>query len=416
MKLRIVVLLLAICLLLTACVSEVQPSQTNVTKTSPSITQPDFGATNADDLKPMPGFDAQNKYLLTTFIGFQETDNFFCGTNSNGHYLQYYDKPSGISGTLCANPACTHDSADCGACIEMDASLSFYDGKLYWIGKDSDGGNDFILWQSDLSGMNRKEVVRLSYRDVIMEYQPQQFAIHRGRLYLRGYANAVVGTQAGLRITLVSISLDGSGELTVHYDESFANGVESTMRFVGDYVYFSVSVFKGIDNYDLTITRYNSRTGEAMVIYEVTELDEAIGKIWVTEQGVVYLPTADADHAYVWKFENGKRVQILSWDEKDYNVPNIVDEIAVITGRTDGIRYIKVNSLDGTTVCDGMMFPEGISNIEGDPNVDYYLGIIGGDTNKIILNIEGIKADCDYTIMLDLNNNLKPTILWSNQE
>ena len=53
--------------------------------------------------------------------------------------------------------------------------------------------------------------------------------------------------------------------------------------------------------------------------------------------------------------------------------------------------------------------------MEGDPNVDYYLGIIGGDTNKIILNIEGMKVDGDYTIMLDLNNNLKPTILWSNQ-
>lgn len=409
------VMLLTICLLLTACTGEPTPTQTNTTNTVVATTQPDFGSTNADDLKPMPGLDAQNKYLLTNFIGFQETDNFFCGTNNNGQYLQYYDKPSGISGVLCADPACTHDSADCGARIETDASLSFYDGKLYRIGKDADSGNDFILWQSDLSGMNRKEVARLSYQDVIMEYQPQQFVIHRGRLYLRGYANAVVGTQAGLRITLVSIPLDGSGELTVHYDESFANGVESTMRFVGNYVYFSVSVFKGMDNYDLTITRYNSRTGESAVIYEVTEIDEALGKIWVTEQGEVYLPTADADHAYVWKLENGKRVRVLSWEEKDYNIPNIVDGIAVITGRTDGIRYIKINALDGTAIYNGMMFPEGIIDIEGDPNVDYYFGIIGGDTNKIIVIIEGMKVDGDYTIMLDLNNNLKPTILWSNQ-
>lgn len=410
------VMLLTICLLLTACTGEPTPTQTNTTNTVVATTQPDFGSTNADDLKPMPGLDAQNKYLLTNFIGFQETDNFFCGTNNNGQYLQYYDKPSGISGVLCADPACTHDSADCGARIETDASLSFYDGKLYRIGKDADSGNDFILWQSDLSGMNRKEVARLSYQDVIMEYQPQQFVIHRGRLYLRGYANAVVGTQAGLRITLVSIPLDGSGELTVHYDESFANGVESTMRFVGNYVYFSVSVFKGMDNYDLTITRYNSRTGESAVIYEVTEIDEALGKIWVTEQGEVYLPTADADHAYVWKLENGKRVRVLSWEEKDYNIPNIVDGIAVITGRTDGIRYIKINALDGTAIYNGMMFPEGIIDIEGDPNVDYYFGIIGGDTNKIIVIIEGMKVDGDYTIMLDLTNNLKPTILWSNQE
>ena len=230
-----------------------------------------------------------------------------------------------------------------------------------------------------------------------------------------GYANAVVDFKAGIRITLVSTPLDGSGEVTVHYDESFVNGVESTMRFVGNYVYFSVFVFKGKDNYDWTITRYNTRTGESESIYSVTGMAEAPGKIWVTEQGEVYLPTADADHAYVWKLENGQRIQVLSWEHKNYNVPDILDGIALITVRSDGVRYIKINSLDGTAIYDGMMFPEGIHDIEGDPNMDYSYALIGGDTNKIILVIEGMMIDGDYTILLDLNNNLKPTILWSEQ-
>lgn len=412
------VISLAICLILTACTGESKPTQTNATNTTNPVTstQPDFGVTNADDLKPMPGFDAQNKYLLTTFIGFQETDSFFCGTNSNGHYLQYYDKPSGISGALCADPACTHDTTDCGAYIETDASLSYYDGKIYWLTKDAEGGNAFVLLQSDISGMNRKEVTRLDYLDVILKYQPQQFAIHRGKLYIMGMANAVVGTTVGHRITLLSTPLDGSGEVTVHYEELFANGAWPSMRFVGNYVYFSVPYREEGQIFGWTIIRYNQRTGQSEVIYQESGLAQNPGDVWVTEQGEVYISAADADYAYVYQLEEGQRVEVFSWEEKGYNVPSLLDGIALITGRTDGICYIKINSLDGTAIYDGMLFPQGVPEMEGDPNMDYGRGLIGGDANKIILDMTGMKVHGDYTLMLDLNNNLMPTILWSNQE
>lgn len=412
---QLMILLIA-CMLLTACTDQMQSTTPNITNTQPSITQPDFGATNADDLKPMPGFDAQNKYLLTSFIGFQETDNFFCGTNSGDHSLQYYDKPSGISGALCADPACTHDTNDCGAYIVFGASLSYYDEKLYWMGRNTEKGNDFILWQSDLSGMNRKEVLRLSYQDVIMVYQPQQYAIHRGKLYMMGMANAVVGTTVGHRITLLSTPLDGSGEVTVLYDQAFANGAWPVMRFVGNYVYFSVPAREEGQIFGWTITRYNVRTGQSEVIYQESGLAQIPGDTWVTEQGAVYISAADADHAYVYKLEEGQRVEAFFWEEKGYNVPYLLDGIALIIGRTDGICYIRINTLDGTVIYDDMLFPQGVQGIEGDPNMDYGRGLIGGDTNKIILNIKRMKADGDYTIMLDLTNNLKPTILWSNQE
>lgn len=414
MKKGIAAFLIVFCWLLSGCVSKI-PTQPSDSAALSNATQSNSGNTSVDDLKPIPGMDAQNKYLMTTTLGFQETDNSFCGSNMGGNYLQYYDKASGVSGVLCADPACTHDAADCGARIESGASLSVYDGQLYWIGKSADSGSDFILWCSDLSGMNRKAVIRLSYQDVIMKYQPQRFVIHRGNLYLQGCANAVVGTTVGLRITLLSISLDGSGDLTILYDQSFENGVEPTMRFVGNFVYFSVRVFKGED-YDLSITRFNARTGGAEIIYAATGMTEVPGPIWVDDQGEVYLPTADTDHAYVWKLENRERIFVVSWEGENLSAPKLGDGVAITIGREDGVRTVSIKSLGGTTIYEGLLFPEGIPGVEGDPN-EYYYGIVGADENKIIMQLQSaVDSNMDYTIMLDLYDNLKPTILWSTHE
>ena len=416
MKKRLCVWILMLCLLLTACTGEIKPTtQPGAANTKPSTTQPDLSGAGADDLEPMPGLDAQNKYLLTTAASFQELDGVFCGSNMGGNYLQYYDQASGISGALCADPTCTHDSADCGSYAESHASLCYYGGKLYWIGKDADSGNDFILWRSDLSGMNREKVIRLSYQDVIMEYQPQRFVIHRGKLYILGQASSVTGAQVGLRVTLLSTPLNGADELTVLYDETFESGIQPTVRFVGNYVYLSMTVFKGT-SYDWTITRFNTRTGTSETIYAATEMTEVPGAVWVTDQGEVYLSAADANYAYVWKLENGVRNEIISWEGKNLAAPKLVDGAAFIISKENGIRSIKIKSLDGETIYEGLLFPEGVPGVDGDPN-EYYYGIVGGDADKIILIIQNpTDTEVNYTIMLDLSSDLKPTILWSTQE
>ena len=100
MKKEIIIGLLVIGLLLSGC-------QNN------ELTEPTESGGNQTYLSAE--YSAQNKYLLTSATSFQETDGFFCGTNLTGNYLQYYDKDTGISGVLCADPACSHDSVECGA-------------------------------------------------------------------------------------------------------------------------------------------------------------------------------------------------------------------------------------------------------------------------------------------------------------
>ena len=138
---------------------------------------------------PTPEYDAQNQYLLMNLMNFQETEDFFCGTDYGGMQLRYYDKKSGASGVLCPDPACTHDTGDCGANISTGASLSVYDGKLYWIAPK--GEQEAALYRSDLSGANREELRTIDPQNVINAYQPQRYMIHRGFLFLVGQADVV---------------------------------------------------------------------------------------------------------------------------------------------------------------------------------------------------------------------------------
>ena len=108
-----ILLALVVCLLLTACTPGGPGKDT---QGSTEVTQGFF-----DGDAPMPGYDADNRYMLWEGISFQETENYFFGTVLGGEYIHYYDMQTGISGLLCPDPACTHDSGDCFAKMEPNA-------------------------------------------------------------------------------------------------------------------------------------------------------------------------------------------------------------------------------------------------------------------------------------------------------
>lgn len=402
MRKRMGLCILGLCLLLAACE---EPFRINNDFEAP------IGETNY-----MEEYDAQNKYFMATLSSFQETNSFFCGSSCMGSYLQYYDKASGITGMLCADPACSHNSADCSAYIQSGATLSYYDGNFYWIATDPKGGNDFYLWQSDLSGTNRKQIKRLSLENVIMAYQPQRYVVHRGELYMLGKSSSVTGTQVGYRISILSTSLDDSEDITVLYDNTIDRGVNMTTRFVGNAIYLSLVTFPEGGPFDITILKFDTKSGNSETVYEESGMATAPGAIWVTEQGEIYLPGADTDRAYVWKIEDGVRTEIISWEGANLPTPQIMDGIVANIYMVDGIRHIRIASLDGVMVYEGALFPDAITGLAGDPN-KYTYAVIGGDAEKIIVNLQNFTGTglVDYTIMLDVTNNMKPTLLWSSQ-
>ena len=402
---KILFYILAIGLLLGGCGGREQPDNTEEAFSSSQV---------------MPEYDAQNQYLIDSSISFLEREGAFLGTDLIGHYLNYYDEASGVSGVLCADPACTHDSSDCGAYVKAGATVSYYDGKLYWVAEETRGGQDYYLWRGDLSGRNKEKVKPIGWDEIILTYQPQRYVVHRGRLYLLGQTEVVNGTEAGFRVSLLSTSLDGSEDFKVLYDETFSQGVQSSVRSIKNAIYLSVYAIYTIDevmNIDVAVERYDIAGDTWETVYEEKGIQEPLRDVWVTEKEEIYIPGSSENCIYVWKVEDGKRKEVLSRESEQASTPWISGDVVVDVSKVDNIRWIEIVDLSGQTLYKGKLFPVGVPGMEIDPN-QCGLGLIGADEEKLILNLSDfVDGDMvDYTIKLDTTDSMKPTILWSSQE
>ena len=408
MRKRIGILLaLAVCLVLTACTPGKEPQG------GTEATQGFF-----DGDAPMPGYDADNRYMIWEINSFQETEDYFFGTVLGGEYIHYYDMQTGISGLLCPDPACTHDSGDCFAKMEPNASVSYYDGKLYWVGEDpAGGGNDRYLWRSDITGTNREKLKTISFQDTILVYQPQQYYIHRGNLYFQGKAHSVDGVEVGTRLTLMTAPLEGNGGFTPLFDETFPEGAEATVRFVGNRVYLAVQSFPAGGPVDLlTITCYDRTDGTSQVLCEQTGMEGILGDMWVTEAGEIYMPVLVENVGEVLKLEDGALTEVLSQEWESLSAPTILDGIVVFNERKGDAWWVHILTLSGETVYEGALYPEAIPGMKEDPNT-FGRAIVGGDREKLILNLNSWAQSemTNYMVMLDLTDNLKPTVLWCEE-
>lgn len=360
--------------------------------------------------------NAQNKYLLSDGVNFSETEEFFCGTNLLEHYLMYYDKASGISGVLCADPSCVHDSNECGAYIQGCASLSYYDGNLYRITSGT-ALRERYLCKSGLTGMNRENIMPISYEDIVMTYQPQKYIVHQGKLYLLGKASAVDGMQTVYRVSLLSKALSEEEEYAILYDEKFSCGVSDTYRFVGGFIYLSLVTFENLDSRDITIMRFDIQNGTSEIIYQEIDMAEKPGKIWVTDNHEIYLPGMKDNKAYLWKLEDNEKIEITSWSADRISEPDVMDGIVLCLSYEENIRWADIRDLSGETIYNGKLYPDAIPGLDIDPNSCSY-SILGGDEEKLIINLmyyERMRS-ADYTVLLDLKDNMKATLLWGNEE
>lgn len=404
MRKRWIVGVLAICFLLTGC---------------------KFGGRQEKNQEfpdsPMPGMDAQNQYIFLNTQGFYETDDFFCGTGFGGGLLRYYDKESGISGVLCPDPACTHDTNECGAhAADGGTSVSVYNGKLYWVGEQLEG-HKTILYRSDLSGANREEVLQLDWQKVILTYQPQRYVIHRGYLYILGTSSEVDGEEAQYSESLLAVPLEGGQEPAVLNEQKVNTYYEVTYRFVGNSVYLEM-VTKGGDTWNITISRYDIQEKTWEPLYEEKNISASIGKMWVTETGEIYLPGIQDNQAYIWRLEEGSRKQTASWETAAADMPDLLDGIAVHLTDREEVRWLDVVSFTGEHLYSGVLFPNPVPEFEKDPGaaVDPFRGglasvFVGGDREKLVVIFLDVLENKNYTILLDLTDNLKPTVLWSDE-
>lgn len=359
------------------------------------------------------GDPAQNKYTLAfSLAAVQEGDGFYCGGYLYSNRLFYYDRQTGFSGILCSNPECTHDSTDCGGYVENLRGLAYADGKLYWIANDpSELTRDTFLWQGDLSGQNRVRLKRLSFDDVLLPYQPQEFVVHQGKLYIYGQADQIESGKTQFRRTVLVTGLDDSENFTTLFEETSSQYADAALRFVGSTLYLGMERNDGGTSYQ--IRKLDLTTGDCTEVFQEALPNTSTTAFWVTNQEEIYLPGCVDGHFLVWRIQDGSKTEAVSFPSSDF-CPFVLDGCAVaISQDASGKRQAEIRSLSGDLLYEGRLLPDELPGITGDPNACSY-AVVGGDADRLVLQlIDGTMNN--YTVLLDVKNGLAPTLLWSSQ-
>lgn len=207
--------------------------------------------------------------------------------------------------------------------------------------------------------------------------------------------------------------LDDSEEFEALFEQTYDAAVNATVRYVENYAYLLVQTWTEVGSVDLTIYKIDLNSGKTEIIYE--ELGGTYsGGFWVTEKEAIYLLKLFT----LCKFEDGVLESIATFEHTE-DVAVLMDGIAVSTYLQDNQRCIEIMDFNGNTLYDGKMFTTDIPEMDGDPNQfkKYGLLIVGGDSDKLIIgltNHNNVNSE-SYVILLNLHNNLEPTLLWEAQ-
>ena len=154
-----------------------------------SDTVPAFSSENAEN-QPDTGYltCADSRYKRFFQFSFAESDDLYVGTYLLDEYVHYYDKASGVGGVLCGNPACMHKDDTCDGFVgEPNYGMTFYDGKLYWLGQNEKNSPLKAaprgIWRMNPDGTERESLEIDGIMSFFSDKQFQSMAFHKGKVY-----------------------------------------------------------------------------------------------------------------------------------------------------------------------------------------------------------------------------------------
>ncbi len=412
MKERMAVLLLAVCLVLSGCVG------------GNSVTEGAFPS----DKSPQNGYNlSSNKYISSRSLlyPFVETENVFYGLNAGR--LCYYDRQSGISGILCPDPSCTHADDSCGAYIIKAlpfAMLTMYDGKLYWMGRESwTNYNSLCLWRCDPDGTNHERCRVLDF-EKYGNYNVRHWMIYGDKLFFEACSETAEGEQAGYRVRFGYLPPD-SDEETILLDEFKTKAVSTDphMYYLNGKIFYSLAAGSS----ELKILCYDSKKDTTELLLDTDDFAE-INRNWygmcVTEDETVHIATGRA----VYVVTDGALVEKYALSDGERSFACMGDGIVAWGSIADGYRMIEIRDFEGTLLYSGKLFPEPVEGFDetlgmwggGADKPGFGLAVLGGDSEKIVVNmismgtVDGsLSVDQNHVFLLDIRDNMKATHLWT---
>ncbi len=301
--------------------------------------------------------------------------------------LMFIDKESGVSGPLCGKPDCLHNSQDCNSFLanERVLGLSYYDGKLYWLGACTNVKgieNGYHIFSIEPDGTKRELVRTISKRFDDVPGGNTEVFFHRGYMFLCGESSSEI-IKDGYPVNKVQIfaySLkDPDHDILIEDTEPIEGGLSVRIQPYGDCLYYMMSSAaeneegRLADRY-LTITQYNIQDGSKKVLCDIdnTELPGLCSRdFWVTDDSV--LISSDDGRIYECIKENGTvriRPGFENHTQEEYNIFSH-DRVFSLQG-----DYLKSYDFSGKqeseTTLSVLSHEVTITPLGADENVFYY--------------------------------------------
>ncbi len=403
MKKRILLLLLASCLAFSGCTGHDSES------TDPYS----------------PDKRVQNMYNspLNSVFHFIETADTFYGLNAGRIY--YYDRQSGISDFLCPDPSCTHADDSCGAytASEMSSLFSLYGGKIYWLGLEAPTDyRSLCLWRCDPDGTDHEKYKVLDHEKYAVDYIVGQWTLYGDKLFFEARCEVVLGEQAAYHVRFGYLPLDGDEEVLL-LDEVKAEPCGNPYIF-----YLNGKVFYGLTtgSSELKIFCFDLEKETTELLLHTDDFAEARRdgyRMWVTEDETVYI----ASDLALYRVQNGTLVERYALSDTTQSIMCLGDGVVVWSSVADGYRMVEIRDFEGTLLYSGKLFPEPVEGFDemlgmwtGIGQTGFFFMVLGGDSEKIIVNMQNQKTangnslgDENNVFLLDIQNNMKATHLWT---
>ena len=347
----------------------------------------------------LPEYDYVNTRYYPHKISQAGNSLVYTLSGAKSMYLKYFDAESGEGGVLCNKPECTHDNGACNG-YGMFFCVNYYDGSLWWLDTDRTSPGDYsrYLLRSDVSGANRRKVLKLDRRSI------QNIYIHRGYVYLVIDTNVVVGTESMTRTDLVAYALDGSGGEVPIYSITTGYGKILKVRFRGNLVYYYVDYH--VDSGEKTMFEIHCFDSKTRTEEKITAIEKSNGDIlwemYVNRKNEIYLYGMANNIGTVWKYEDGKITEFVKFEDTEgkYTVRFMNDDVicAMSTSRVIPTDVCWVKKYDGTTVYKLNMESDYVDNTIRKDYAEVRGGRLFACGDENIFYIYGMLNDKDYGI------------------
>ena len=189
-----------------------------------------------------PMTDCDNMAAAARGFFIADTENAYYIHFEGRNYFRYFDKLTGDMDVLCPRPECQHDAntpnnQEClGFCGSDATCLSYYMGKLWWVGLHPTERDKLLVYCEEPDGSGREIVRTIDITDEL--HGECRFYFHRGRLYMTSKQDVIRDGTPG-QILHFGYYLPDGGEFTEFFSAPSYVNVVATMRFIGDEIFMA---------------------------------------------------------------------------------------------------------------------------------------------------------------------------------